>query len=122
MADNQVPAGTFNDYSESNADASEKPTVYEVCQKSGFKTKPAELVRQWDGAWVRGDFLDKRHSQEFVRGLRERVLPPSPPEQDDAYISISRIIRTESGRNIAVEEAAGGYVLTEGKQVSAEDL
>jgi hypothetical protein len=96
--------GTFGDYSESNTNASEHPSIYETCQQSGFKAKPEELIQQWDGAWVRRAFVDRRHPQEFVRGLRERMqFPSGPPELVDAFIVHSDFILTEDGRNLAAE-------------------
>lgn len=114
--------GTFGDYSESNTNAAENPSVYEVCQKSGFKSKPKELVQQWDGAWVHRDFVDKRHPQEFVRGLRERALPQAPPEQADSFIDHSDFIALEDGRLLGSELRGAMKTEEPTNHLSAEDL
>jgi hypothetical protein len=96
--------------------------VYEVCQKSGFKVKPGQLAQQWDGAFVRADLIDKRHPQEFVRGLRERVLPPAPPELADSFIDHSQFIALEDGRLLGSELRGAMKTEEPTNHLSAEDL
>lgn len=114
--------GTFGDYSETNSSASAHPSTYEVCQKSGFKAKPGELAQQWDGAWVHRDFLDKRHPQEFVRGVRERALPQAPPEQPDSFIDHSQFLALEDGRLLGSESRGAMKTEEPTDHLSAEDL
>lgn len=114
--------GTFGDYSGSNTNASEQPSIYEACQQSGFKAKPKELVQQWDGAWVHREFVDKRHPQELVRGLRERTLPPAPPEQVDSFIEHSDFIALEDGRLLGSELRGAMKTEEPSSHLSAEDL
>lgn len=115
--------GTFADYSESNSNASAQPSIYEVCQKSGFKAKPGELVQQWDGALVHRDYVDKRHPQEFVRGAAERAKRPSaPPEHADAFIDHSQFIALEDGRLLGSELRGAMKTEEPTSHLSAEDL
>lgn len=115
-------SGTFGDYSAANTNAVEHPSIYETCQQSGFKVKPGELVQQWDGAWVRADFIDKRHPQEFVRGLRERTLPPAPSESVDSFIEHSQFIALEDGRLLGSEMRGAMKTEEPTTHLSAEDL
>lgn len=44
-----------------------------VSMRSGFRTSPDDLVREWTGYWVSRADLDQRNPQDFVRGRREQV-------------------------------------------------
>ena len=83
------------------------------------------LVKQWDGAWVPPEFLDRRHPQDFVRGVNERTrIRQGPPEQTDSFIENSQFIALEDGERLLGSEA-NAAMRTEARassQVSAEDL
>ena len=40
---------------------------YNVCQRSGFRAKPGELVRDGYGAMVLPEYAESRHPQDAVR-------------------------------------------------------
>jgi hypothetical protein len=58
-----------------------------ICEFSGFKTKLEDGVFNWDGAFVRKGFEDRRNPQDFVRGVPDRSdLPVARPETPDTFI------------------------------------
>ena len=63
------------------------PSNYEICQRSGFRVPIGELVKEWDGGWVRRQSYDPRHPQDFVRSKPERSHPHHSPEPTDAFIA-----------------------------------
>lgn len=63
------------------------PEAQAICDASGFKYPLRELVRNWDGALVHPRFCDQRNPQDFVRGIRESVLPFTRPEAPDLFVS-----------------------------------
>lgn len=58
-----------------------------VCQRSGMKVKPGELVREWTGLWVHIDNVDKRSAQDFVRHRAEEMRGSPRPESADKFIT-----------------------------------
>lgn len=62
-----------------------------ICDRSGFVFPLRELVKQWDGLMVHPRFLDHRHPQEFVRGVREHQLPYSRPEAADDFLATNEV-------------------------------
>lgn len=58
-----------------------------ICMASGFKRKLNRMVRQWDGALVDYQFVDRRNPQDFVTGVPDNQgLPLSNPESPDVFI------------------------------------
>ena len=74
-----VNTGTFED----------SGNRYNVCQTTGFKVRPRELVRQWDGAKVRPESFDVRNEQDNVRVHAEELTGPIRPEAEDVFVSTS---------------------------------
>jgi len=62
---------------------------FNVCQVSGFKVRPRELVKQWDGSKVRPESFDVRNEQDYVRVHAEQLTGPIRPETDNVFISTS---------------------------------
>ena len=58
---------------------------YNVCQLSGFRAKPGELVRRWDGLMVLPKFIEPRHSQDRVRGHADEISGSLRPEKTDQF-------------------------------------
>lgn len=59
---------------------------------SGFKVKHSDLRRQWDGEYVYYRFLDKRNSQDFVRGVPDgRPLRNARPEPADTFLGTNEV-------------------------------
>lgn len=68
------------------------PNRYEICDRSGFKAKPGELVKTWDNLWVLPEFWEPRNLQDFVRNKAEQQRGATRPEPvgnetfiEDAY-------------------------------------
>jgi len=62
------------------------PVNYEICQVSGIRVLPSEIVKRWDGAWVREQSNDQRHSQEFLRSRSDKLIGSVSPEQDNVFL------------------------------------
>lgn len=123
MSDNEVPSGTFGDYSPTNANAVPHPSNYEICDKSGFRFPAGTLVKQWDGLMVHPRYLDHRHPQEFVRGVPERPRPSVRPEQPDEFVGGGLFyLLTEDGEYLGLESGDGYQLLESATQVSADNL
>lgn len=59
-----------------------------ICDFSGFKVKLADMVKNWDGAMVARQFVDRRNPQDFVRGVPDRSsLPITRPESPDVFLA-----------------------------------
>lgn len=57
------------------------PNRYNICDRSGFKAKPGELIPTWDGLMVLPEFWEPRNEQQFVRSRAEKqrgALNPEP--------------------------------------------
>jgi len=83
-----VTFGTFGDYSGANSNATtDVPSNYEICDRTGFRVLPGQLVREWNGAMVRRESWEARHPQDFVRGRAERQRGSPRPEPADTFIA-----------------------------------
>ena len=60
---------------------------YNVCQRSGFRAKPGELVEDGYGAWVLPKYAEPRHLQDFVRSLPDQLEGSVRPEPTDTFIT-----------------------------------
>lgn len=63
------------------------PSNYEICDRTGFRVMPGELVKEWNGAMVRRESWEARHPQDFVRGRPEHPKGSPRPEQPDTFIA-----------------------------------
>ena len=71
-----------------NPTASETPSSYEVCQRSGFRVPVGTLIREWTGLWVRPEVWEARHPSELLRlRAHEQPHPLGNPEPDDTFIA-----------------------------------
>ena len=51
-----------------------------VCDDSGMVDYASNMVKRWDGAWVRKKFYEDRHPQEFIRAKADPTgVPVSRP-------------------------------------------
>ena len=61
---------------------------YEVCALSGFRAKPGQLIRRWDGFWVLPKFFEPRNEQDLLRAKSENQHGSIRPEPStDQFIS-----------------------------------
>ena len=85
------PEDTFGDYGAliTNADAtSDVPSNYVICDRSGFRVKPGELMKDGYGWMVRSRSWEPKHPQDFVRARAEKLEGSKRPEQTDRFIGV----------------------------------
>jgi len=70
-----------------NTDATEEPSLYNVCQLTGFRVLPGHLRQQYDGTLVRYPSFTDRNIQDFVRILNaEQQTGPRFGENADDFV------------------------------------
>ena len=87
-----VPSSTFttDNPGSANTNVSEDTVSrFNICQRTGFRVKPHELVEEYNGILVRPDSFEYRHPQEFIRPLAESLTGPIRPEPDNSFIATS---------------------------------
>ncbi len=71
-----------------NDTATEYDGKVSVCMLSGFKAKPGQLIKRWDGLWVLRKFWEPRHPGEMLRAKSENQHGSIRPEPStDQFIS-----------------------------------
>lgn len=64
-----------------------------IDDRTGFKVKASETVREWTGLRVHWTQVDPRHPQDFVRGVPDRQkVPFTRPESAAVYIGVAAIL------------------------------
>lgn len=59
-----------------------------ICDRSGFKVKASDTVREWNGQIVKREFAEPRHPQDFVRGRKDQQTVHMPrPEAPDSFLN-----------------------------------
>jgi len=81
-----VPDRTYPIDFIANGNATEYPSFYDICERTGFRVKPGTLVTEWNGTKVRPESYEARHPQDFVRSRAEKQEGSERPEQDDRFI------------------------------------
>lgn len=57
-----------------------------ICDQCGVKEKASKLKLQWDGLQTCPKCFDKRHPQDFVRGVKdEQQVPFTRPDEDPTF-------------------------------------
>jgi hypothetical protein len=76
-----------------------------ICDRSGFKVKSTDVKREWNHSVVRREDFEKRHPQDYVRGVRDiqSVADPRPGAPDSP---------THSETTLDAAEVAGQTVLS----------
>jgi hypothetical protein len=121
MSDSEKPSGTFSDYSETNSNTFTNTRRDEICQRSGFRVDPRDLVTDRYGLKVLPKFRDSRHPQERPSPAKERGGMARRPEGPDVFIGTGNILITGDGFYIST--GTGGNILTGSvREVRAEDL
>jgi hypothetical protein len=84
------PSSTFQTDNISNSNASvDTGNRYNICQRTGFRVKPGELITEWNGTQVRPNSWEPRNLQEFIRPLAEELTGPTRPEGTDTFLAAS---------------------------------
>lgn len=76
------------------------PNRYNICDRSGFKAKPGELVRTWDGLMVLPEFWEPRNMQDLVTSRPERQRGAKRPEP----VGNERLIEDEYPNGVTVDD------------------
>jgi hypothetical protein len=83
-----IPPPTWEgDDSITNDNADTYPSNYEICDRTGFKLRRGNLVKEWTGAMVRKESWERRHIQDFVRGVSDDLEGSPRPEQTDRFVN-----------------------------------
>lgn len=57
------------------------------CDRSGFRADASECVREWNGLFVKREFAEQRHPQEFLKSVREHTeVPIARPRSTDKEV------------------------------------
>jgi len=60
------------------------------CDVCGQKYKASKLKLRWDGLYVCPKDFERRHPQDFVRGIKDdQSTPFSRPEETDVFVDTS---------------------------------
>jgi hypothetical protein len=51
---------------------------YRICERTGFKVYASDTRKEWTGRIVRRESYERRHPQDFVRGVTDRQIVPDP--------------------------------------------
>jgi hypothetical protein len=62
---------------------------YEIDDRTGFRLRPGEQVKEWTGFSVRPKSRDDRNLQEFRLGTDKKLSAAKRPEGEDQFISSS---------------------------------
>ncbi len=68
--------------------------TYNICDFSGFKAKPGELIPTWSGLMVLPEYWEPRNAQDFVRVRAEHLEGSPRPEGADKFIT-TRVLATD---------------------------
>lgn len=66
-----------------------------ICQRSGFLAKPAELKEEWNGVLVLPEFFEERNHQDFVKGRAEPLDGSLRPESPDKFLEVNEVTASD---------------------------
>lgn len=80
-----------------------------VCFECGQKFKSSVMRKHWQGYWVCPEHWEARHSQDFVKGVPDVVIPPwVQPEPADTFTTL---MCTPNGMTAIPNQAIPGCVM-----------
>lgn len=60
-----------------------------ICMRCGFDYALSQLRKEWTGFFVCDGCYDRRHPQDFVRGVADRQAVRNPsPEPADVFVDV----------------------------------
>ncbi len=63
-----------------------------ICDRSGFKVRRSNTVKEWNGLVVDRRFSEDRHPQDFVRSVPERrPFPDSRPDSEPVFLAVGDV-------------------------------
>ena len=74
-----------------NDDATPATTNQEICDRTGFRVLPGELVRNWDGVYTRIKSLDVKPPQLLIRSVPDQQKGSPSPESKDVFIGANDV-------------------------------
>jgi hypothetical protein len=58
-----------------------------ICDRTGFKMKRSQCLKEWTGLIVRRESFEERHPQDFLRSFEDHQAVPDPrSEATNAFI------------------------------------
>lgn len=84
-----------------------KGSHYVTCDRTGLKTRVEDVIREYTGAYVRKDWYETRHPQDFVRPRRREEGGAVRPARPDPLWQFNGALTT----TLTAAAAAGDYTL-----------
>ena len=74
-----------------NDNATPAHTNQEICDRTGFRVYPGELVRNWDGVYTRIKSLDVKPPQLLIRSVPDQQKGSPSPESADVFVGANEV-------------------------------
>lgn len=63
-----------------------------ICDRCGFRYRSDQLRKEWTGLMVCSEDFERRHPQDFVRGVPDRQnVPWTRPEPEPVFLSPNEV-------------------------------
>lgn len=63
-------------------------SFYRICDRTGFATRAERTSTEWNNLIVRDDVYERRHPQDFVKGVQDnQTVPYARPRQPNVFLS-----------------------------------
>lgn len=83
------------------------------CYQCGFKGKASQMVRNWQGYYVHPEHNEPRQTQDFVRGVPDKQIPPwVQPWPTAIYTYTNNVIGYGDGVTVKFQLGDGLYTTT----------
>lgn len=67
-----------------------------ICDRSGFRVRKSETVKEWTGLVVAKRYSEERHPQDFVRGRAENMaVEDARPDSDPIFLSVGEVTEND---------------------------
>lgn len=67
---------------------------YVLCQRTGFKVRKSQVVREWTGLRVLKGHEDQRHPSDKKKALRDKqVFRRAVPEPSDIFLALNQVTK-----------------------------
>lgn len=84
-----------------------------ICDRTGFKIKSYDAVKEWNNLVVRKESYEPRQAQDLIRSRQDRQQVQDPrTEQADRFVQQDVFIAQESGALIQTEDKSA-YIIKE---------
>lgn len=72
-----------------------------TCDRTGLKTRVEDMRKEWTGAWVRKDWWESRHPQDFVKSRPREEGGPAKPSRPQSVPVFTGALSTVTSAAIA---------------------